>query len=163
MAEDQAVALIDRHEAAIEHIAKVTGDRALAELVGVESLPVHSNARIRFTAERKAVFLNAIAKGASPSMACQLAGINLGTFYWHKERSPAFAAAFKLARDVDGHDLRDGLRKQARSGNMVASIFLLKELDPSFREAGNNVTINQQFNVTGRLDAARQRLKIAGK
>lgn len=112
----------------------------------------------RFTPEQRAAFLIAFAAGASFSKACDLAGTTPPTVRRALEKSPAFKAAYDEASERKADRLEDVIDGNAAK-NIVAAFFLLKGMRPEKYREGAQVQINQQINVTGRLDAARQRLK----
>lgn len=115
--------------------------------------------RPRFTPAKRAIFLAAIAQGCSMKRACQAANITMQTAYYAKDKSQAFAAALQLAYDAATDDIEDVLDGKARAGEIAAVIFSLKGRRPDRWRDGPSVQINQQINVTGRLESARQRLK----
>lgn len=165
MATDDAPAplITSDDAAALEHLTAILGDAELAQHIAADArrqmIGTSAAGRPRFTPAKRAVFLAALARGASIKRACECAQITSQTQQLARQKSPAFAAAVELALDAAADDLEDVLDGKARAGEIAAIIFSLKGRRPDKWRDGPSVQINQQFNITGRLETARQRLK----
>ncbi len=90
-------------------------------------------AGVAITAKQRETFLERLAAGYSVSHASTAARINRQTAYAHRDRDPAFAAAWEAALDAGTQALEDEAVRRATSGDKpsdVLLIFLLKARRP---------------------------------
>lgn len=123
------------------------------------------------THTQQAKFLACLQLGLSVSKAAEAAGVPRRTLYYWKAESEAFSDSWEDAKAASVEDLEDHLRKRAMDPNDKAShlllMFLLKKLDPSYREnykteTKRAVTESKQFEFDpAEIDAAMSILQIA--
>lgn len=132
---------------------------ASTELVSVIDATPLAHGPIQFTPEKRKAFLDAIAAGKSLTTAADAASTSTVTIRRWLRRSSTFRAAFEQAGDAAVDFLEDVLDRKARAGEIAAVIFSLKGRRPDKWRDGPQVQINQQINIAGEIDAARDRAK----
>ena len=77
---------------------------------------------------------------------CACIGVNLQSYYNHKDDHPEWEQAIKDGRALGVKKVAESLIKTAEKGNVTAQIFFLKNADP---ESWNkeSTTINQNVNL----------------
>jgi len=110
----------------------------------------------RFTAERKALFLEHFRDGLSLRQAAKKAGVSAQTVYDHITADTDFAEAYLRAQDVNTEMLESTLHEVARSGHVGALLAVLKQRRPTrWRETtrteltgkdGSPIEIEEQQN-----------------
>jgi hypothetical protein len=131
--------------------------------------------RTLLTKKRRETFLSAISSGATVQEACQAAGFSKQFAYAEAKRNPEFNEAWESANDDKKEIFEKELARRAlgyerpltfkglRTGQSVTEhsdlllMFLLKKLDPSYRDQ-NKVELNVQGDRLGELADA-----ISGK
>jgi len=101
-------------------------------------------------------------------------GIGVTTLYDYKKKYPEFMKALKKGKEVVDREVENSLLEQARSGNMTAIIFWLKNRKPrqwrdkQTREIsgpeGGAIEVEQQVDLSGLSDKELDQLeKISEK
>jgi hypothetical protein len=75
-------------------------------------------------------WLEVFAKTFSATEACKLAGVDRNTIYAVRESDPAFAQAWRAAREALIDGVEGALLRKALGGDVVAQIFFLKNNRP---------------------------------
>lgn len=101
------------------------GGEELRELVA-DAHPANN----RFTAERKAVFLDHFRDGLSLRQAARKAGVSAQTVYDHITADTDFAEAYTRAQDVNTEMLESTLHEVACAGHVGALLAVLKQRRP---------------------------------
>lgn len=90
------------------------------------------------TAAMREKFLEAIEKGLSIREACKVGGFSYTQQHYERKRDPEFAARFEesylIGRTCKLDDLVSVATKRAKKASDPLLMFLIKQLDPSFRE-----------------------------
>lgn len=123
------------------------------------------------TLDQKAKFLACLSLGLSVSKAAAETGVARRTLYYWKAEDIAFSDSWEEAKAASVEELEDHLRKRATDPNDKAShlllMFLLKKLDPSYREnykseTSKAVTKAKEFEFDpAEIDAAMAILSLA--
>jgi hypothetical protein len=92
---------------------------------------VPSRARTRKTARWRAVFLRALAKTLSVTLAAKAAGVNRRTAYDHRELDRAFAAKWDDALNQSLDALEHEVYQRALTEDAQLAMFILKAHRPS--------------------------------
>jgi hypothetical protein len=105
-----------------------------------------SNQTIR-TGPNRAAFLEALARSANVTGACELVGVSRAAVYEWRDGDPEFAAEWDAAvsRGLDG--LEDLAVERAKAGSDMLLIFLLKAHRPERYRETKHLTIDQNLSV----------------
>jgi len=123
--------------------------------------------RIKFTQEKKALFLNELCKDAIVTRSCKMVGIEPRTAYDHKQSDPEFSKAWDEAVKIGSDVLIEEAQRRAmgyytdvfdKDGNQAGSrfnssdvlmMFLLKGRRPEFRDKFNlDLPPDARFSLT---------------
>lgn len=80
--------------------------------------------------EQQQLYLNLIARGASPAGACQQLGLPPMSLVLTAEQDAAFAALLKRVKELLSQNVAAALYRAAMEGNVSAQTFYLKNLPP---------------------------------
>jgi hypothetical protein len=110
------------------------------------------------------LFIGALMEGASVNKAAKVAGIHFTTAFDRRKKDPEFARAWREAANVGTALLEEEAARRAYHGVIkpvfqkgvrvgyvreysdVLLMFILKKRDPSYRNDGGGVTVNNQQN-----------------
>ena len=101
----------------------------------------------KFTAPRRALVLQAIAKGKTRTAAMESLGLARQTLTMAMKRDPEFAALVEAAEMPVHEAVESALLKSAMSGNVTAQIFYLCNRQPERWTHVNQVRVDTKVDI----------------
>jgi len=122
----------------------------LPEEVAKDLVPATDDLRLQEKRLKQQKFLHAYAEEFGMILkACKKAEIHPTTVRWWKANDPVFAEAYELAKKETIDCLEEEAIKRAFNGSDLLLMFLMKKLDPSYREnaTANIGILGQDFTI----------------